>query len=436
MDHSKPYSNYMPITPKTVLYLRTDIYDKPMVAGGAVSHTVGVINGLKALGFSVVCASSLMLEHLKPLGLTQLIELKNPRWLKFLRWKINCLLSNIFFTYTALRLCKKYKPAFIYQRYGPLNATGLLTSFFIRIPLILEYNGSEVWLNKHWRNKKFIAFNWPMRLIEYLNIKCADTVIVVSEVLRQELLARGVQSHKILVNPNGVDTTLFNSAQLQQERLKIRVRHTIENRFVIGFVGTFSVWHGIEVLEYVIKELARKQRPVHFLLIGDGPLAPWLTAELRQAGVTQQYATCTGIVPPATAREYLAACDAFICPTQPNSDGSPFFGSPTKLFEYLSMGKPVIASHLEQVADIVQPALRCDDTSAITHHLGITVDPQDKKGFVKAIEHLMTISEQERTCMGINARNKALQEYQWQQHVEKIIRHNANSARGPYECTT
>jgi len=92
---------------KTIFYLRTDIYNKPLIAGGSVTHTLGVIEGFLECNYNVICASSLELEGFKQIPFTHFISLKNPRFLKFLRWKLNCLLSNIFFTISCLKLFKK-----------------------------------------------------------------------------------------------------------------------------------------------------------------------------------------------------------------------------------------------------------------------------------------------------------------------------------------
>ena len=139
---------------KKLLYIRADIFDGELIAGGSVTHTVGVIEGYTAKEYEVFCASSIMLGILKKLPLQKLISLNNPRFLKFLRWKINCLLSNIFFTSQCLMLLKKNPVSFLYQRYTLLNCTGIILSKLKKIPLILEYNGSEVWMSKNWSEKK------------------------------------------------------------------------------------------------------------------------------------------------------------------------------------------------------------------------------------------------------------------------------------------
>lgn len=408
---------------KKILYLRTDICDKPVIAGGSVSHTIGVIEGFIAAGYEIVCASSSMHEQLQKIPLTALYQLKNPACFGFLRWKINCLLSSIFFTHTVLKNIKNQKIDFIYQRYSVLNCTGVLVSKIKRLKLLVEYNGSEVWVDKYWTKKQLISFRFLIRIIERINLLFADTIVVVSKALKDELIKRNVPEHKILVNPNGVNTKLFDPALLAPARETIRKQLGIESCFVFGFIGTFSVWHGIEVLTEIIPAILAQKENVHFLLIGDGPLFTNFYTQIHSY-IQAKKITCTGLLPSEQAREYLAACDAFLSPTQPNPDGTPFFGSPTKIFEYLSMGKPIIASDLDQLNELIYPAFTCNDlenTLTATQQVGITIPATEKKDFIKAACRLIETQNTDLMIMGNAARKKAIEEYDWQKHVEKII---------------
>ena len=342
---------------KKILYLRTDICDTPLIAGGSVAHTLGVIEGFLSLDYSVMCASSLMHETLRALHVSSLCTLSNPRFLRFLRWKLNCLLSSFFFTLQTFRFIRNENIDFIYQRYSLLNCTGILLGKLKKIPLILEYNGSEVWVDTFWTKQHWLSLRFLIAFFEKLNLKYAHLIVVVSQPLCDELVARGFSQEKILVNPNGVNTEFFNPARLDDERSTLRKTLHIEHQFVFGFIGTFSAWHGIEMLEEMIPEILAQKNDVHFLLIGNGPLFESFYKKIEPYTISGNV-TCTGLIPQHQARAYLAACDAFLCPTQPNPDGTPFFGSPTKIFEYLSMAKPIIASDLEQVGDLISPAFK------------------------------------------------------------------------------
>lgn len=202
----------------TILYLRTDITDQELTAGGSVAHTLGVINGFCELGYEVVCGSSCLGSVLDKAELKEFIRLSNPSWLKFLRWKLNSFLSSFFFFFQLKKIVKKYEIVCIYQRYSLLNMTGILLAWWYKKKLVLEYNGSETWVDIHWAKKKrLISGTTMINSIEYINIRCADYMVVVSEVLYDELVKRGIQSDKILVNPNGVDPFLFDSEKLKRE---------------------------------------------------------------------------------------------------------------------------------------------------------------------------------------------------------------------------
>lgn len=414
-------------THPTLLYLRTDMCGQEIKAGGSVAHTLGVINGFKERGYSVIVASSAMPSLLQEQAITYFYHLRMPPYLFFMRWKLGhlrwrleCFASNLFFALQLKSLLQKYSYSAIYQRYSLLNCVGAMVSKALKVPFILEYNGSEVWAFEHWGDKKaWGKLTWLAKAVESYNLTQADSIVVVSQVLQDELVARGIAAHKILVNPNGVDVAVYNPASLVPVRQKIRAQQHVQEKFVVGFVGTFSYWHGIEVLAQVIPAVLAQNPAVHFLLIGDGPLKVYLHKEFERHQV-QQCVTLTGFVPQSQAKQYLAACDAFITPTQPNVDGTRFFGSPTKLFEYLSMGKPVIASDLEQLRDIVSPALDFYRNETITHHVGIVVPPHDVQGFVDALLYVSTLSEHERVRMGANARQRVVEKFTWNHHVQAI----------------
>lgn len=399
----------------SILYLRTDITNEKLIAGGSVAHTLGVINGFTALGHTVVCASSIMLDLLRKCDGVAVHELRNPSWLKVLRLRLNCVLSTIFFLKQALTLFASNNFDYIYQRYSIFNTTGALLSRIKKVPLILEYNGSEVWVDKNWTGGGWLRMRWLIGWIEKINLRCAHTIVVVSQPLKDELISRGITAGKILVNPNGVDTHALDPAKLSDERTQIRVQYALKDKFVFGFVGTFGAWHGIEVLATMIPKVIAQQPQAHFLLIGDGPRKAWLEEQLFSFS---EHVTFTGLVPQHEAKNYLAACDAFLSPTQPNPDGTPFFGSPAKLFEYMSMAKPIIVSDIGQLAEVIRPAVRADEAVAVSDQVGIVVPPTEHDMFVRAAVHLVDTPLHQ---LGSNARVKVCSQYQWRQHVKTIF---------------
>ncbi len=219
MDFAKCISDRgIGMTKGIILYLRTDLSDDEMRAGGSVAHTLGVIKGFVDLGYSVVCASSCLGAVLEQVSLQEVLRLSNPKSLCFLRWKMNCFLSSFFFFFQARLLLKKHAVVCIYQRYSLLNVTGVLLAWWYGKKLIMEYNGSDAWVASHWvKNKRFFSGTWISYAIETFNVRHADSIVVVSDVLKDELVARNVPVQKILVNPNGVDVEQFNPQRTKRE---------------------------------------------------------------------------------------------------------------------------------------------------------------------------------------------------------------------------
>ncbi len=418
-----------------ILYLRTDICrDKQaFIAGGSIAHMLGVLHGLKKLHIKITIFSARTITGIA--DQYKVHQLQLPVWtgflrgkLRYLQWRLDSLYSSVSFFLQIIRSSEAKNCQAFYQRYSILNFTGVLLKKYYKIPFILEYNGSEV----YWFSPKntdpwyvrYCSLGTISQWVENINIKNADLVVVVSQVLSEELQLRGFGRQKILVNPNGVNQDVFKQEFLFMQRASLRRQYGIEDKYTFGFIGTFGQWHGINILRAIIPELLRKHKDIHFLLIGDGMLKQELEDYFKQLGIIDRI-TLTGVIAQDKAPGYLAMCDAYLCPTQSNADGTRFFGSPTKLFEYMSMAKPIIASDLEQVGQVISPAFKIYTTtttlSNVADEVGFLVDTLDIEGFIRACELCYELPLLEQKKMGDNARAKVIQEYTWTAHVQKIM---------------
>ncbi|MFQ5585216.1 MAG: glycosyltransferase family 4 protein [Thermodesulfobacteriota bacterium] len=383
------------------LYVRSDPWIE-LTAGGSVSHTEGVIKGLKSLGIETTYMAPAPMKPLEELGIP--IALVKPD-IAFLRNipELPNLVYNDKLIRSGERLFRQMRFGLIYQRYGLLNFTGLSVARRFSVPFVLEYNGSEIWVKRNWGHR--LVFKKTAERAELLNLKAADLVVVVSKILKDELMERGIREERVLVNPNGVDQDRFRP---DLDGREIRERHDLKGKVVVGFLGTFGRWHGAEVLAKAVKDVVAKNTKVHFLMIGDGVMMPELRETIKRDGV-EEHVTLTGLIPQLEAPRHLAACDIFASPHIPNPDGTPFFGSPTKLFEYMAMGRGIVASDLDQIGEILDHG-----------KTAWMVKPGDAGELSEGILKLAGDGKL-RERLGAKARKAVLENYTWDIHTKRIM---------------
>jgi len=363
--------------------------------GGMRTHVSGFAGGAVALGHRLaflVCGAQADYDDTVAIPPSTLFEATKAL---FELW------NNIVFTVNSLHMRSAWEKEvdFIYQRYSRFNLTGVLLSVVTGLPLALEYNGSEVWISRRWDP---IGLLWLLKQFERLNLRAADLVFVVSEVERRNLIEGGVDSARIIVNPNGVDTDRFRPECGGSD---IRRELGVEDQIVVGFVGTFGPWHGAPMLAEAAR-LLPKQANCHFIFIGAGEERAQTESIIESAA---SRATFTGTIAHDRVPAYLDACDILASPHVPSTDGSEFFGSPTKLFEYLAMGKGIVASRVGQVGEVI-----------IDGENGLLAEPGDADLLARAIERLAADAEL-RARLGTAARKTAIELYTWRHNAARVF---------------
>jgi len=388
-----------------ILFLRTDHWFN-IVSGGSVGHLAGVIAGFRNIGMTTKVVST---DYLVGVPRDNDFKICAPIY------DVGCNLPEVpplQYNEQLYRFLQSslghWQPRYVYQRYSMGNYTGVWLKRRYGMRYICEYNGSFPWMARNWERRP-LFHEKLITSIEMLNLKVADLVVVVSETSRQELVQRGIDDSRILVNPNGVDTKLYGP---HIDGNEIRRFYNIEDKLVVGFIGTFGPWHGADVLVQAFGILLSRRKDfcnkARLILIGDGATMPEIKMLVEILGISTE-TILTGIVPQSKGPQYLAACDVLAAPTLPNPDGTPFFGSPTKLFEYMATGKAIIASNIDQVGDIV-----CHDQTAWL------TKPGNKNALADGLEVLL--DDADRRCrLGDAARKEAQDHYTWDAHTSRTL---------------
>jgi glycosyltransferase involved in cell wall biosynthesis len=364
--------------------------------GGAISHIRGFLYALKAGGETCRVFSGTALAQ----DAFENEIVAAPKRRHFF-WEASLLSYNFLFARGVEERLASAIPRAFYQRHCRFSIAGALLSRRFKVPLILEYNGPEVWIADHWDPTAFRSW---VHLCEEWTLRSAARIIVVSEVLRDGLIERGIPPDRIRVNPNGVDPDYFCPGRGREAgRRQLGVE---PDDVLVGFVGSFSLWHGIEILQQAIVRLLSTRPPcrLRFVLMGHGLLHEDMRAALA-AYERSGEVIFTGLLPRDKVAQYLDASDILVSPHVPMPDGSRFFGSPTKIFEYMAMSKGIVASRLDQLAEVLEH----DQT-------GWLVTPGDVDELAQAILRLAQ-DPVKRAALGSAARRAAVERHSWSRNV-------------------
>ncbi|MEZ5850032.1 MAG: glycosyltransferase [Hyphomicrobiaceae bacterium] len=409
-----------------VLYLNSNLWFG-VKAGGSVGHISGVVNGMHELGipveFVAVGGRLLIREAVPYLPLTPPAQFAAT-------WEKNCYAFHFSAAEQVGRIAAQRDFGWIYQRLSVCNYSGVVLSRKLGKPLVLEYNGSEAWIAKNWGR--------PLRRqdlaerIEEANLKHAHLIVTISDVLKDELLARGIPRERIVVYPNCFDPNAFDPQRFSRgDVAALRQRYGIaDDAMVVTFLGTFGQWHGAAVLAAAARQILDanadwvRERKLHFMFVGDGVKMPDVRAALGPHA-SGGNVTLTGLVAQAQAPMYLAASDVLASPHVANADGSRFFGSPTKLFEYMAMEKAILASDLDQIGEVLTPglavsALPRDDTAPDEDKVALLTVPGSAEEIAAGIAFLARRPDWRRS-LAAAARRRALAKYTWRHHVTAIV---------------
>ena len=219
----------------------------------------------------------------------------------------------------------------------------------------------------------------------------ADHILVVSPAFREHLVRHWqISAEKISIVHNGVETKLFSP---QTSDADLRKSLSADAKFVVSFIGTLGLAHGLETLIAAAGVLRRSHPDILFLLVGEGADRERILAMATAKKLTNiRYLSQQ---PRETIPNYICASDACLVLLK-NSD---VFETviPTKMLEFMSCGRPVILGVNGQAREILERS-----------QAGIYVEPENPLALCDAI---LKLREQPnlRESMGRNGRKYIVQ---------------------------
>ncbi len=378
---------------KVVAYLCSDVGIPLDGCKGASVHVRVIATALSRLDADVTVFAFSQKENYRGTIDSLLIRPVGRKWPGR---DLRLIFSN-FRLYNACRTRFKRKtPDFIYERYGLYGWAGAKLKARFSIPLFVEVNTLLA-------ETETARLHFPKLAlwVEKMILNQADAIFCVSDILKSLIIKKGINGNKIFVVPNGVDLTKFDRHLNGNET---RRYYGMNGKIVVGFVGSIKKFYGIYTLLESARQILNSSDTFHFMLVGEGNEMPNLKERLKQGNMQNRF-TLTGGIPHADIPKHIAAMDIAVAPY---SKAEPFHISAMKIFEYMAMAKPVIASAQGQIKDVVQHGIN-----------GFLIEPDDPDQLVNAILKLAH-DHCERKNMGRNALS-AIQDYTWDKNAEKVM---------------
>ncbi len=288
----------------------------------------------------------------------------------------------------------------IYERYSLWSDAGAMLAQSNGIPLVLEVNAPLCLEASRYRTLKRddLATN-----IERRAFSAAHTIAVVSEPLRDYVVAHGADAARVHVLPNAVDEKIFH---LGVDARAIRNELGLTEKFVVGFIGTAKPWHDLDTLIEAVARLRQgesQSRPYELLLIGDFPES--VPEKIERKGLAD-HTTMVRPIPHIQVPAYLAAMDVAVSPHPALAD---FYFSPLKLFEYLACGVATIASDVAPVRQVIANGAT-----------GLLYPPGDASALAHSIARLAR-DKALRTRIAWAGARRVLGRHTWKRNAEQVI---------------
>jgi len=200
------------------------------------------------------------------------------------------------------------------------------------------------------------------RFFTRLTLQRATLVVTKSQSLRRAAIRLGADPTKIYAILNGCDTTVFRIS----DRLRARTELDISAQQLIVYVGRLARTKGLLELVEAFSTLRRRNKAVQLALIGDGPDQS-IIAERAQALRVAEHMRFVSPQSPWGVSRWLAAATLLALPSYSE-------GCPNVVLEATSCGRPVVATHVGGIPEIVDE--RC----------AVLTAPRDVAGLAKALE--------------------------------------------------
>jgi glycosyltransferase involved in cell wall biosynthesis len=241
-------------------------------------------------------------------------------------------------------------------------------------------------------------------------LKRIDKIIATTNGIRQELIRLGVCCDRINVLPNAVNISEF---LLREDKLDCRRQLGLpEDRFVIGYIGKFRMYDQEKGIGDLIRAIQyvklRSPSPILLICVGENPeeMDPYRRIAIK-SGLTNDEIHFVGFQPRSEVARWMKACDVCAIPYPPFRSFA-LYSSPMKLFEYLAVGVPIVATDLPAHREVIRDGEN-----------GILVPPQNPVALAEGI--LKILLDPQLAARLSTAGQQTVADNSWERRAKKAL---------------
>ena len=285
-----------------------------------------------------------------------------------------------------------------------VSIPALFCGWFFNKPLHYDWDDWEekIWYHSNKKSIHTLIFGNFIRLLERSIPRLVDTISVSSHKLEKLCIRFGVENNRILKTPVGADLRRFGP-HISGE--SIRRKYNLQQKITILYLGQLHGGQYVKMFIEAANIVLHKRSDAIFLIVGQGYMADQLKDLVIRYGIEDRV-IFVGSIPPDLIPHYIGASDICIAPFEENE--VTICKSPLKIVEYLASGKPIVASLVGEVRNMVGG-------------VGLLAEPGDYRALAEATLSLFD-NQQLRQEMGFRARQRAEQRYNWQNTADNLLK--------------
>lgn len=379
-----------------ILYISGDMGVEVSGRKGASTHIRETCHQLRARGHEVLLVTPMPGDTRMLSVPIEVVEAPSSKWLGM---DLRYVLLDRRMARRLPLIIDRFRPDAIYERYSLYQTAGQRVARRYALPRILEINSLLVREMRHRLRLPALARHYETQLWAG-----EDTVICVSALLarhvRQATQPRGPLPRRIVISPVGVDPEVFHPNVSPVDW----TRFGISGKKIVGYAGTLTKWHGVDLLFDAAELLRRRGLSVCFVVIGGEPEKVRTLRDKAAARNLNGYLEFLGSFPHQDIPHFLSGMDVCVIPDTQD------WSSPTKYFEMAAVARPVVAADAPAIAEV----LGGNGIGGVIFRRG------DAEDLVRRILDLLEDPERAKR-LGMAARQRVVTHYSWDCNIARIL---------------